>query len=137
MQPSPDRTSYVTTKSTENVFIIADINMQLHTETCSFKGNHTVYVTRRKTGNYRLDKETVTHKEQSTSTLRLPKIDPLPKIRTIFLTNRVYLEISAGDFTEVSDSHAPKLMHISETQKQLAPVTLLHMQLPFKDFRRS
>jgi hypothetical protein len=42
--------------------------------------------------------------------------------------------MSPGDVTEVSDSHAPKLMHISETQEQMAPVTLLHKQLLFKDF---
>ena len=51
-------------------------------------------------------------------------------------TRRSYLEMSPGDVTEISDSHAPKLMHILETQEQLAPVTLLNQQLPLKDFQR-
>jgi hypothetical protein len=42
------------------------------------------------------------------------------------MANRVYLEMSSGDVTEVSDSHAPKVMHILETQEKLAPVTILH-----------
>jgi hypothetical protein len=36
------------------------------------------------------------------------------------MANRMHLEMSPGDGTEVSDTHSPKLMHILETQEHLA-----------------